>query len=929
MSPTTRRAPASRRKRDSLGGRRVERRVEGVGPRERRVEVEAQAVDLHDPGVALPRLPLDGRGEGEVEQPPRRRGANDDPHVGCGEVEGVQDLDVARRVPEAVARDVEDDAGRRGHPPIIRNFDRDPSGARLAPRDRDRAPGPDPPALYDEPRMSRRVLLAVGFFLALAVVLTWPAAIRIGSGIPADAGDPLLNTWIFWWNAHAVPLTAAWWNAPAFHPADGVLAFSEHLLGFAWITSPLIWAGVTPLAAYTVAFIVLVPDRRPRRLVARSRADRPRRCRDPGRDRVCGRPLPRGAGLARAGAHGLLDAGGAGRPAPLPRHAAAPVAGALRRRVARAGPLQRLLPRVLRPGRRRLAGVLRVPDAADGARRGAIVAASAGVAAAMLPFLVEYQAVHERFGFRRMPSEIATFSADVLALFDASPRLLLWGRMQAFHKAEGELFPGLAILVLVAAGVAVASRSAPAARHPHPPRGGRWPRSPSPSRCSCSYGIYGRWRFDLVGMRVSMLNPRRPTVVVLLAMATLVATWPGLAAAWRRRSPLLFYTLACRPAVRPRARSVADARRHLARLDRSLRAAAAAAGVLRPARARTPVDAGARLPGGGRSPSPGRGCRCRRRAGRCSRRSPGLALLVEGVPAGVPIADVPSPWPSIVGPGSPVPVLQVPLVGIDHDIEAMYRAMAPNRRVVEGYSGYFPPSWFVMRSALREGDVSVVESLAALGPVDVLLDRWTDRRGRWGRWLGGQPLREPKRSEGRWTLYPLAVRPAARRPSILGARITPAAVSATVHDIVTRDALDGRMDTAWFTPQQVTGDTITIDLGQPRAVGAVRTWHGRNALDYSRGLVVERSNDGNDVDAGVAGEHRRARVAGGRRRSDRGAGDLRARRLRDPLPAAPPDGARRARVDDRRARGLRASAGRAGLRVRRCAMRRWRRAARS
>ena len=50
--------------------------------------------------------------------------------------------------------------------------------------------------------------LALSAYVTLAVVATWPLVIRLTSAVPHDTGDPLLNTWLLWWNAHAVPLSA-------------------------------------------------------------------------------------------------------------------------------------------------------------------------------------------------------------------------------------------------------------------------------------------------------------------------------------------------------------------------------------------------------------------------------------------------------------------------------------------------------------------------------------------------------------------------------------------------------------------------------------------------------------------------------------------------------------------------------------------------
>lgn len=78
---------------------------------------------------------------------------------------------------------------------------------------------------------------------------------RFASAIPSDLGDPLLNTWILWWNAHHLPFTEQYWNAPAFAPAPYALALSETLLGLTWLTTPLQWLGASPLVAYNVMFV--------------------------------------------------------------------------------------------------------------------------------------------------------------------------------------------------------------------------------------------------------------------------------------------------------------------------------------------------------------------------------------------------------------------------------------------------------------------------------------------------------------------------------------------------------------------------------------------------------------------------------------------------------------------------------------------------
>ena len=69
-------------------------------------------------------------------------------------------------------------------------------------------------------------IAALAGFTALAIAWTWPVAANLTTRIPHDLGDPLLNTWILWWNAHAVPFSEQWWSPPVLWPMPNELALS-------------------------------------------------------------------------------------------------------------------------------------------------------------------------------------------------------------------------------------------------------------------------------------------------------------------------------------------------------------------------------------------------------------------------------------------------------------------------------------------------------------------------------------------------------------------------------------------------------------------------------------------------------------------------------------------------------------------------------
>ncbi len=106
-------------------------------------------------------------------------------------------------------------------------------------------------------RTSLRELAAVaGGVLTLAVAATWPVAWQVGSVLPGDLGDPLLNTFILAWNAtSAASGFAGYWNPPFFFPLQATLAFSEHLAGIAIVTAPLQWLLRDPVVVYNLAFL--------------------------------------------------------------------------------------------------------------------------------------------------------------------------------------------------------------------------------------------------------------------------------------------------------------------------------------------------------------------------------------------------------------------------------------------------------------------------------------------------------------------------------------------------------------------------------------------------------------------------------------------------------------------------------------------------
>ena len=82
--------------------------------------------------------------------------------------------------------------------------------------------------------LRRETWLAALGGVVLAIAMTWPLVLHLGSDIGKDLGDPLLQAWQVAWIGHALlehPLDL--WQANTFWPNADTLAFSDALVGYA------------------------------------------------------------------------------------------------------------------------------------------------------------------------------------------------------------------------------------------------------------------------------------------------------------------------------------------------------------------------------------------------------------------------------------------------------------------------------------------------------------------------------------------------------------------------------------------------------------------------------------------------------------------------------------------------------------------------
>ncbi|MFB3853916.1 MAG: hypothetical protein ACE148_08850 [Vicinamibacterales bacterium] len=318
----------------------------------------------------------------------------------------------------------------------------------------------------------RPTAIALAGFVIAAVVMTWPVASRLRSGIPMDLGDPLLNSWILAWGGERAmrilggegAAAAGFFDANIFHPEPLTLAYSEHLFAQTVQVLPIYAATGDPILCYNLLFLsTFVLSGLGMYLLVRETTG------SAGAGFVAG--LLYAFSPVRAGQLGHLQVLSSqwmpfvmlwlrrfvrtGRVAPLAAATVALVAQNLSCGyfLVYFAPFVALYALFELVASRRI-GCFRVWLG--------LMASGAAAFALTVPFLLPYVELRQRGIQPRSIEEVEHFSADVYSYATPNPDLLLWGSREwgMATSPEGTLFPGFAILVLAAAGLGVEGRRA-------------------------------------------------------------------------------------------------------------------------------------------------------------------------------------------------------------------------------------------------------------------------------------------------------------------------------------------------------------------------------------------------------------------------------------------------------------------------------------
>lgn len=598
-----------------------------------------------------------------------------------------------------------------------------------------------------------RVFMLAG---VLTLISAWPLVRHLSTALPADLGDPVLETWLIWWNAHVTPLTAAWWNAPMFVPMQGATALSESLLGLAPLTTPLQWLGFDAVAAHNIAFLLSTPmaalaayalasrltTRQDAAIVAAlAFAFAPYRLAQMSHLQVlwsCWMPL------ALAALHDFIQRG-------------------TTRSLVFFGvcwSLNGFTNGYYLAYFPVLVGVWMlwfVRRRSDFVR---IIAAGALASLPWLPLLHGYTVRQAAMGLSRGINEIRQFSADLSSLLAGSDRAWLSSHWTLAPKPEGELYPGIAIIVIVGVGVWAAWKRARSAETP--PRGNR-----VLIGVAVTSALVGLTVMATGGGGASIgalsLTARRPNRLLSIALifGLIALARSGMARrAWRERSPLAFYVLA-------------------AALMFLLAMGPEPLAWGRDLLYRPPYWWLMQLPGFDSVRVPARfgqlmvvvltqacGLAIARlvRQGHAAVWVLGLLIVAEGWIPSLPLAMLP-PSPAVPAQAiaSRASTLELPISNhFAPNTRALLNGLRHGQPMLNGFGGYIPAHYHVLRLGLNDLDASVLTTMSTHGPIATYVYRAEDISGRLRTLVSSQPGAEVLASDdtGDWILLPASAAPA-------------------------------------------------------------------------------------------------------------------------------------------------------------------------
>jgi hypothetical protein len=454
---------------------------------------------------------------------------------------------------------------------------------------------------------------------------------------------------------------------------------------------------------------------------------------------------------------------------------------------------------------------------------------------ALLPILLTYRHVLGALHLQRSIGEIRMFSADIASLITAPPETFLWGRLLTSSQAYG-LFPGLTILAILIGAIAFAISH----RTRDTSRRFGWDRialatiALLAATIATIAAMTGPWSIG----PISVDQPYKPLTWAIVAVVVFILRGSWWRRVWRARTPIAFYALSA--VVSYVLAFGPEPRLFGARVFY-----------------KAPYAWLMALPGFDAIRAPNRFAmlsvlsiailialliaRWIQMRGRISK--PVLLAIAAGlvVDGWFRVSPLPVPPP---GPGHFWPdvaaLVELPMKS-ETSAPALFRSIPTGLPLVNGVSGYVPPHYPALETALRAGDFTAIRQLSQKA-IGVAIDRTDPNHAAVEQAIAALDSAVPVSLLAHWATF--VIMPATQTSHTAGAPLTIARVSANRNGDQIGRATDRRLDTVWASDEQDGTEELTIDLDAVHSVGVVELSLGSCTSGFPRDLAVDLSSDG-------------------------------------------------------------------------------------
>ncbi|MCJ7582567.1 MAG: discoidin domain-containing protein [Candidatus Aminicenantes bacterium] len=100
-------------------------------------------------------------------------------------------------------------------------------------------------------------MVPIVLFVILSMIMTYPLVFHMTDSVPSDVGDPLLTIWILSWTSHNFSTGFNnLWDTNIFFPHQKTLLYADHILGLSLLAAPIAALSGSFVFAYNFLFIM-------------------------------------------------------------------------------------------------------------------------------------------------------------------------------------------------------------------------------------------------------------------------------------------------------------------------------------------------------------------------------------------------------------------------------------------------------------------------------------------------------------------------------------------------------------------------------------------------------------------------------------------------------------------------------------------------